>query len=77
VTVAPDAANRALDVMADSETFSRSSEVTLEGARAPRTIFVEYPSLPAGTYEVRGVLVGSRGQALAVAHTNIMVTGGK
>ncbi len=75
VTVAPDAANRGLAVIADSGSFSRSSEVTLEGDRAPRTIIVEYPSLPAGAYEVRGVLVGSRGQALAVAHTNITVAG--
>jgi hypothetical protein len=40
-----------------------SSEVPLQGECAPRTIFVEYRSLPAGTYEIRGVLVGSGGHA--------------
>jgi len=75
LTVAPDVANRAVTVSAVSEDFVRSSQVPLEGDQAPRTIFVEYPSLPAGQYEVRGVVVGSHGEALAMARAGIIVTG--
>ena len=75
VTVAPAADNRAVAIVADSEDFFRSSEVPLEGDRAPRTVFVEYRSLPAGTYQIRGVLVGSHGQQLAVAHRDVVVSG--
>jgi len=75
VTVAPAADNRAVAIVVDSDDFFRSSEVSLEGDRAPRTIFVEYKSLPAGRYEIRGVLVGSRGQQLSVARSGVVVTG--
>ena len=58
-TVAPHADNRAVTIIADSDTFFRSSEVGLEGDKAPRNTFVEYRNVPAGTYEIRGVLAGS------------------
>jgi hypothetical protein len=75
VTVAPAADNRAVAIAVDSDDFFRSSEVALEGDRAPRTIFIEYKSLPPGRYEIRGVLVGSRGQQVGVARSGIVVTG--
>jgi hypothetical protein len=75
VSVAPDAANRAVAVIADSDDLFGSSEVPLPGERAPRTIFVEFRSLPAGTYEIRGVRVGSGGHALAEARAHVVVTG--
>jgi hypothetical protein len=37
-TVPPDADNRAITFSADSESFFRSSEVQLDGDKAPRTI---------------------------------------
>jgi hypothetical protein len=74
-TVAPDADNRAVAIIADSESFFRSSEVQLEGDKAPRNIQIEYRDLPAGRYEIRGVLVGSRGKRLAVAYSTVTVTG--
>lgn len=73
--VAPDADNRAVAIIADSESFFRSSEVALEGDNAPRNIHVEYRNLPAGTYEIRGVLVGPRGKQRAIAYSTVTVTG--
>jgi hypothetical protein len=75
-TVAPDAANRAIAIIADSDDFFRSSEVPLEGEQAPRTTLIEYRNLPPGTYEIHGVLVGSRGKELAVAHRTVTVIAG-
>jgi hypothetical protein len=75
VTVPPDAANRAVAVALDCDGFFRSSEVPLDGDRAPRSIFLEYRDLPPGSYEIRGVLVGSRGEALATAQIMVTVTG--
>ena len=74
-TVAPDADNRAVTIIADSDTFFRSSQVMLEGDKAPRNTFVEYRNVPAGTYEIRGVLVGPDGQQLAVAYNTVIVIG--
>lgn len=74
-TVAPDGDNRLVAIIADSESFFRSSEVPLEGDKAPRNIFVEYPGLPPGAYEIRGVLVGSDGKQRAVAYSTVTVTG--
>ncbi len=53
--VEPDASNRAMEVVADSEGFYRSSAVQLEGDRAPRTTTFEFRSLPPGDYEVTAV----------------------
>jgi hypothetical protein len=74
-TIDPDADNRAVTIIADSDTFFRSSHVTLEGDKAPRNTFVEYRNVPAGTYEIRGVLVGSDGKQLAVAYNTVRVIG--
>jgi hypothetical protein len=40
-SVEPDAENRSLEVIADSAEFYRSSTITLEGDRAPKTMMVE------------------------------------
>ena len=57
-----DPENRALAIIAESNDFYRSSEIQLEGARAPRTTMFEFRQLPPGTYEVRAKLVGADGQ---------------
>ena len=75
-TIAPDADNRAIAIVAESDGFFRSSELPLAGDRAPRTIFLEYRGIPSGTYEVRGIVVGSRGNELAVAQRTVNVIGG-
>lgn len=65
--VTPDRAHRAIEITAESEEFYRSSEITLDGDRAPRTNVFEFRGLPAGTYEVRGVLKGDGGREIEVA----------
>jgi hypothetical protein len=61
-TIAADESNRAVEIVAESESFYRSSEIQLEGDRAPRTNMFEFRSLPPGNYEVRATLRGSRGE---------------
>jgi hypothetical protein len=73
----PDADNRAMEVIAESGDFYRSSAIQLEGDRAPRTVTFEFRSLPPGEYEVTAVVIGTAGQqrALARSHVNVMETG--
>ena len=73
----PDADNRAMEVIAESDDFYRSSAIQLEGGRAPRTVTFEFRSLPPGEYEVTAVVIGTAGQrrALARSHVNVMETG--
>ncbi len=74
--VAADADNRAIEVIAESEDFYRSSEVQLDGDKAPRTNVFEFRSLPTGTYQVSAVLIGSQGQkALVRSQVNVMSSG--
>jgi hypothetical protein len=76
-SVEPDASNRAMEVVADSDGFYRSSAIELDGDRAPKTTTFEFRSLPPGAYEVTAVLIGADGQrrALARAHVNIVESG--
>ena len=60
-TVLADADNRAVQIIAESADFYRSSEVQLEGEQAARTNRVEFRSLPPGTYEVRANLLRNNG----------------
>jgi hypothetical protein len=73
LSIEPDADNRALEVVAQSDAYFRSSMVELDGERAPRTSVFEYRSLPAGSYEVRGVLIGSDGEARATVRREVTV----
>jgi len=57
-TILADADNRAVEIIAESDDFYRSSEIQLEGEKAARTNMFEFRSLPPGTYEVRASLVG-------------------
>jgi hypothetical protein len=74
----PDADNRAMEVIAESDDFYRSSAMQLDGDRAPRTARIEFRSLPPGEYQVTAVVIGSDGQRRAVARSsvNVMETGG-
>jgi hypothetical protein len=62
-TIEADADNRAVEIIAESDDFYRSSQIQLEGDKAPRTNRFEFRSLPPGTYEVRAKLIGADGQA--------------
>jgi hypothetical protein len=73
--VAPADDNRALEVIADSGSFYRSTTIELEGAAAPRAHLVEFRGVPAGTYEVQVVLRGGNGRARATLYHRVVVIG--
>ena len=75
VHVEPDAANRALEVVADSGAYYRSSRIQLDGAEAARTIVLEIRNLPGGEYDVRGALIDSTGRERAVVRKQAIVLG--
>jgi hypothetical protein len=63
-SVDANAANRKLEVIAESNDYYRSSEIQLDGADAARTSLVAFRSLPGGEYTVRVIVRGSRGEIL-------------
>jgi hypothetical protein len=71
--VTPDAANRALQIVADSGTFYRSSLVPLDGANAAPVTETMLKNLPGGEYEVSVTLVEANGRR-TVDRRQIMVT---
>ena len=64
-----DASNRVLRIIAESDNFYRSSEIQLDGANGPLVSVLDFPSLPTGTYQVSGILVGTTGQRAAATKT--------
>jgi hypothetical protein len=71
--IEPDASNRAVEIVADSSEFYRSSTVQLKGDRGPKTTRFEFRSLPAGDYEVRAAVIGTDGQPAAIARGHVHV----
>jgi hypothetical protein len=67
VTIEADAANRRLEVAAESTDYRRSSEITLDGSRAPRVNIFEFPGLPAGTYEVTSTVTDQKGDGVSAS----------
>jgi hypothetical protein len=65
--------NRSLEVVAESSDFYRSSEISLDGHRAPHVTVFELRSLPSGDYEVRAVLKGTGNQTRAVTRESVRV----
>jgi hypothetical protein len=61
-----DAQNRTIEIVAESSEFYRSSEIQLDGDKAPRTTTFEFRSLPPGTYDVSARLIGSGGERAQV-----------
>ena len=74
-SIEPDAQNRAVEVQAESPAFYRSSEIELDGDRAPRTNTFELRNLPPGVYEVSATLMGPGETIRATAHQEVDVTG--
>jgi len=72
-TIESNAANRSVQIVAESEDFYRSSEIQLDGDSAPRTSMFEFRSLPPGTYEVRAVLYGTTGDPRAEVRQQVNV----
>jgi hypothetical protein len=72
-TVEASESNRAIEIIAESGDFYRSSEIPLDGENAPRTTRFEFRGLPGGTYAVRAVLKGANDGVLARAHQEFNV----
>jgi hypothetical protein len=72
-SVDPDADNRSLEVIAESDDFYRSSTVGLDGGRAAKTTQFEFRSLPPGEYRVSVVVTGADGRQRAVARSQARV----
>ena len=75
--IEPDADNRGMEIVADSEEFYRSSIIPLEGERAPKTTTFQYLGLPPGDYEVTATLLGPGGRprSRARARVNVIESG--
>ena len=63
VEVSPE--NRALEIVAESDDYFRSSQIPLDGERAPRINEVLFKGLPQGQYAVSVTLVGVNGRRAA------------
>lgn len=76
-TIVADAENRAVEIVAESDDFYRSSEIQLQGENAPRTNMFEFRSLPPGVYHVRANLLDANGQSRAMTsqRVNIIASG--
>ena len=72
-TVEVNAANRAMEVVAESADFYRASAIQLDGDKAPRTNMFEFRSLPPGTYDVQATLLGADGHTRAHVRQEINV----
>ena len=72
-TIPADADNRAVQIVAESADFYRSSEMQLEGERAPRTTTFEFRSLPSGTYQVSATLMGADGRSRGIIRQQVNV----
>jgi hypothetical protein len=71
----PHANNRAMEVIAESADFYRSSAIELEGDRAPRAVTFEFRGLPPGEYEVTAAVIGTDHRRRAVVRSCVDVMG--
>jgi hypothetical protein len=76
VHVAPDAANRAVVIVADSGEYYRSSVVQLDGESGPPLIVLELRSVPGGEYQIRASVVDGGGHELGSVQKEAIVLGG-
>ena len=76
VSIEPHADNRVVTVVAESEDYYRSSDVALEGEDGPRTVTVQFRSVPEGQYEIRGAVGDAQGREVASVRQNIFVLPG-
>ena len=71
--VKPDPGNRGLQIVADSESYFRSSMVSLDGANAAPITETRLKNLPGGEYDVTVVLFDADGRR-TVDRRQVMVT---
>jgi hypothetical protein len=62
IAVEADDDNRMLRVIAESLDFYRASEMQIDGSTGPRVRWIDFRSLPSGTYEISATLSGIRGR---------------
>jgi hypothetical protein len=72
-TVAKNADNRWLHIEADSGEFFRSSDIQLDGDRAPAVMEVRLRNLPGGEYTVKAVLRDNTGEETVVRRTALVL----
>ena len=72
--VTPNAENRTLTVEADSGSFYRSSEIQLDGDKAPTLTEFRLNSLPSGEYTVTALLKDSKGAETLVRRTVLVLS---
>jgi hypothetical protein len=73
-TVAPHADNRSLNIEAESGAFYRSSEVQLDGDKAPVVTEIRLTNLPGGEYTVKAVLRNTTGDETVQRRTAIVLS---
>jgi uncharacterized protein (DUF58 family) len=73
LSIEPNAINRLVSIVAESEDYFRSSEVAIEGEGGPRTVIVEFRSVPGGHYEIRSALGDAKGRQVATARQDVFV----
>lgn len=73
-TVTPDAGNRWLHIEADSGAFYRSSDVQLDGDKAPMVTEIRLKGLPSGEYTVTAVLKNSAGEQTMARKTAVVLS---
>jgi len=72
--VAKNSDNRWLTIEADSGDFFRSSEIQLDGDRAPLVTEIRLPNLPGGDYTVVAVLRNNMGEETIVRRTALVLS---
>ena len=73
-TVAKNSDNRWLHIEADSGEFYRSSEIQLDGDKAPVVTEIRLPNLPGGEYTVVAVLRNNMGEETIVRRTALVLS---
>lgn len=73
-TVARNSDNRWLLIEADSGEFLRSSEIQLDGDRAPLVTEIRLPNLPGGQYTVVAILRNTMGEETIVRRTALVLS---
>jgi hypothetical protein len=63
-----------LRIEADSGSFYRSSEIQLDGDKAPKLTEFRFPSLPSGEYTVSAELTNNVGEETVVRRTVIVLS---
>ncbi len=73
--IEPDLENRAVEIVAESDDFYRSSLIQLDGDRSRRTNQLELRSLPPGEYEVRATLKGPGDATRVIIQRRVSIVG--